>query len=121
MNESKKQIWSVLGYLKESGVPCKVTLSCNDSSSYKYGHIDLNDLQHKGLMNLFGEIRKYYLGVKIGRQKFSFWNNQPNVNQINIDEIKKLIDEKSFEYVTNHKRKTRLDDILNDTSPLILI
>ena len=114
MNESKKQIWSVLGYLKESGVSCKVTLSYYDSQSYKNGYIDLEDLQKKGLLNLFGKTRNYYLEVKIGRQMFYFENNNPHKNQWYIDKIKELIPE---EYVINNIRKTRLDDIFNDPNP----
>ena len=115
MNESKKQIWSVLGNLKESGLPCKVIMSCNDSSNFQYGYIDLNDLQKKGLMNFFGKTRNYYLEVKIGRQKFYFGNNNPRRNQWYIDKIKKLIIPE--EYVINNKRKKVLDDVFNDPNP----
>ena len=110
MNESKKQIWSVLGYLNESGVPCEVSLTCHDYPRYDYGYIDLNDLPNKELQDDFDKIRGFVLVIKVVGQKFCLWNNKPHRNQWYIDDIKRLIPE---EYIINHKRKTILDDILN--------
>ncbi|MEI6062725.1 MAG: hypothetical protein WCR72_18625 [Bacteroidota bacterium] len=110
VNSNKKQIWSMLGYLKESGLPCDVFLKCNDYPKYDYGYIDLNDLSNKELQDDFDKIRCYVLIIKVVGQKFCLWNNKPHSNQWYINNIKELIPE---EYLINNKRKKVLDDIFN--------
>jgi hypothetical protein len=117
----------MLNYLKGMGVPCNVTLYYRDEdlqiSKTRGVHINLNKIPRhiiKGKDN-------YHLKIRVDGLNSFFLENcyfgsyNPIGNKKYIEELEKEMNNKYWEDMTNHKRKTRLDDILSDTTPLTLI
>ena len=117
----------MLNYLKGTGIPCNVTLYYRDEDlqiSKKRGvHINLYKIPRhiiKGKDN-------YHLIIRVDGIKSFFLDNyyignfNPVGNKMYIEKLEERMNERFGEYMTNHKRKTRLDDILNDTTPLTLM
>ncbi len=118
------QVFSVLDYLKGTGVPCNITLYCRDEDCEQTigrgVHINLNKIPRKIIKGK----TNYFLKVLVDnkdRYRFYFYSYLPDLNKSTIYDIEKVMNNKYWESMTNHKRKTKLDDILSDNTPLTLI
>ena len=130
MKINKKNLVSFFNHLKGVGVSCGVTLiplnERFENESYKniltqYIYTDIDNLP----MDIIDSDKNYE--IRIYNHEYHYGshriiNNRTYYNRKSfLDKIEKDITDRYPDHVTNHKRKTRLDDILNDTSPLILI
>ena len=124
MNNSQKQIMSVLNYIKELGIPCEVTLYYMDYPNPP-GHllIDLNEQTEKQMIDFFKKKTDYY-SIHITFGNFSFgkiYKNRIRTNQKTFEEIKWYIRKNYGEYITNNERKTTLEKVLGDPTPQSLM
>ena len=124
--KSRKLVLYLLNYLKGTGIPCNVTLYYRDEDlqiSKKRGvHINLNKIPRhiiKGKDN-------YHLNIRVDGlnsfflKSYYFGSYNPVINKIYIEELEKEMNNKYWEEITNHQRKTKLKDILNSPDePLV--
>ncbi len=115
MKKSGTQVLTVLDYLKETGVPCKVTLYYPDETytrDFRRGfRIDLNQYPKKIVTDIISSCRKYDLIIKVGKHKFYIQNNTIRMNELEIEHLERLMKKESM---INQKRWSKLNDILND-------
>ena len=119
MNKSQEQMINMLDYLKESDIPCEVTLECfNFPDPPVKINIDFSLHPDKLMMSVFKKtIDSYQMRIKVGDWVTVIKKYSIKYNQWKIENIKSYIVTNYGEYITNNKRKTILDDIFNDPNP----
>jgi len=119
MNKSQEQMINMLDYLKESDIPCEVTLECFNFPDLPVSiNIDFSLQPDKLMMSVFKKtIDSYQMRIKVGDRVTVINKYSIKYNQWKIENIKSYIVTNYGEYITNNKRKTILDDILNDPNP----
>ena len=124
MNKTQEQIMSMLDYLKESGVPCEVTVFYEDYPNPLVKlRIDLSDQTDKQMMDVFKKKTGHYsIMITIGNMNFgNIYKNRIRTNQKTFEEIKWYIRKKSGESITKSNWNIRMGEILSDPTlePLV--
>jgi len=108
---------SILDYLKESGVPCKVTLNFLDENSEPIKKRGLPINLNKIPMGIIDSEINYTISIRFGYNRIPFYSYNPTQNQLFTNYIEEFFKSRYNEYMINEKRWNRLDDILNDPNP----
>lgn len=121
--KSRKQVLSMLEYLRGTEVKCNVTLYYLDEDlepTMERGvHINPNKIP----TDIIKGKREYKIRVKLDCfLPYVFQSYHPFNNECERRGLENTITQYFFteEQTINHTRKTRLDDILDDTKPITL-
>ena len=112
------EILSLLDYLKVNDIPCEITLNYQDDGSNpteKMGclNIDLNKIP----VDIINSNKHYYLSVQIFEDEFILESHRLFSVYPYVTYFGQLMNERYWEDMTNHQRKTKLKDILSDPNP----
>ena len=115
--ELGKQVVSILDYLKETGLPCNVTLYYLDEELERTRergvHINIDKIP----MDIIKGQRNYSIKLSVKKLPGIPSIKDYDPNKMKFSSIQDCCNYIYGDYITNHKRKTRLDDILNDPNP----